>query len=146
MRKVLQEPVSSEVFVIQGGRIAAATAAMVKGDIGRLLEIIGGDGFHEPRRAEIGGYGNFNAAELFALKKALFRNLHVALNVSGAGPNMQILFSRREYPKGIADAISPTIVPWFQERGIKLTVRDMEIAQGGAYDYAVKEYGYKQKA
>ncbi len=146
MRKVLQDPVASEIFVIQGGRIAAATAAMAKGDIDRLLEIIGGDGFHEPRRAEIGGYGNFNAAELSELKKVLFRNLHVALNVSGAGPNMQILFNKREYPNGIVDAASPTIAPWFQERGIKLTVRDMEIAQGGAYDYAVKEYGYKQRA
>lgn len=143
MRKVLQDPVASEIFVIQGGRIAAATAAMAKGYIDRLLEIIGGDVFHEPRRAEIGGYGNFNAAELFALKRTLFRELHLALNVSGAGPNMQILFNKREYPNGIVDAISPTIVPWFQEKGIKLVVRDMEIAQGGAYDYAVKEYGYK---
>lgn len=145
MKKVLQDPVANDVFVLQGGRIAAATAAMVKGDIDRLLEIIGGDGFHEPRRADIGGYGNFNAAEFFALKKVLFRNLHVALNVSGAGPNMQILFNKKEYPNGIVTAISPTIVPWFDEKGVRLTVKDMEIAQGGAYDYAVEKYGYKGK-
>lgn len=145
MRKVLLDPVASEVFVIQGGRIAAATAAMVKGDIDRLLEIIGGDGFHEPRRADIRGYGNFRADELFELKRILFRKLHLALNVSGAGPNMQILFDKRQYPNGIVDVVSPTIVPWFQEKGIKLAVRDMEIAQGGAYDYALKEHGYMQK-
>ena len=146
MRKVLQDPVASKIFVVQGGRIAAATVAMAKGNINRLLEIIGGDGFHEPRRANIGGYGNFNAAELFEFKRTLFRELHLALNVSGAGPNMQILFDRRQYPNGIVDVASPTIVTWFQERDVKLTVKNMEIAQGGAYDYAVKEYGYKQKA
>lgn len=145
MRKVLQSPVASEVFVIQVGRVAAAIAAIAKGDIDRFLEVVGGDGFHEPRRADIGGYGNFKAAELFALKRTLFRQLHLALNVSGAGPNMQILFNKREYPNGIAEAVSPAIVPWFQEKGIKLVVKAMEIAQGGAYDYALKEHGYKQK-
>lgn len=62
-------------------------------------------------------------------------------NVSGAGPNMQLLYNRDEYPKGIRKKVL-SAVGWFSRKGIKLRVVDLEIARYGAYDYARRIYGY----
>ncbi|MDP3988113.1 MAG: hypothetical protein Q8P80_03135 [Candidatus Levybacteria bacterium] len=145
LRKILQKPVDSLTLITQCGRIAAATYALSKNDVDRFLEVVIGDCFHEVRRANIGGYGNFNANEFFELKRKLFNSKHVALNVSGAGPNMQFLYNKKRYPKGIANEISSTVIPWFKQKHIKLEIKDLEIAKTGAYDYAIRKYGYKGK-
>lgn len=142
MRKVLQRAVPSQTFVEQSGRIAMITAAMVSGNTDLLLDFIGGDLFHEPRRANIKGYGNFKARAFTKLKRELYKETGIVINVSGAGPNMQFLYSKEKYPDGVVDVLSNTAVPWFVGKGIQMAVKDMEIAEGGAYDYAVQAYDY----
>lgn len=108
------------------------------------MEVVIGDLLHEPPRADIKAYGNFNAEELLELKKLLFKKLHVALVVAGAGPGMAILFNKDEYKNGVEEVVPPIIVPWFEEKEMKvLEVKNMEIAEDGAYDYVIKHYGYK---
>lgn len=142
MRAVLQEPVSAETFIKQMGRLAIVTDAMRAGDTETLLEYILGDLFHEQRRANIGGYGNFNAVEFTELKKYLHKSHGVALNVSGAGPNMQFLYNKVQYPypEIILERLAETAGTWFADKGIKMKIREMEIARGGAYDYALENY------
>ncbi len=142
MREVLEQPLPTAEFVIQTGLLSAATAALVTGNTGRFLDLVWGDGFHEPRRADAGGYGAFTAADLAAFKRRLFADFHVALNISGAGPNIQLLYDKKELRDGIGDSVSGAVAAWFQDRGIAMSVRDTEIAGAGAYDYAQREYGY----
>lgn len=138
MRDVLKGPVSVNDFVAQGGLISAATAALVTGNTDKFLELVLGDRFHEPRRANIGGYGNFSADEFRELKRQLFKNFHVALNISGAGPNMQFLYNKDRHGDGIANVILPTVAPWFKERGIEINIKSVGIAKEGAYSQILK--------
>jgi homoserine kinase len=140
LRKILTEPVPAEDFIIQGGLISGATAALISGNIDRFLELVWGDRFHEPRRADVGGYGHFIARDFIELKRNLFEDYHIALNVSGAGPNMQFLYNKDEYVNGIVNCVSPLIVPWFKKRGVEMTIKPTEIASEGAYDYAKTNY------
>lgn len=145
MRQALKDPVEAEDFVIQQGLIAASIAALARGDVDRYLELVIGDRFHEPRRADIKGYGNFNASDFFELKKMLFKKLGVALVVAGAGPNMVTLYNKNDYPDGVEKIVPPLIVPWFKDKQMRvLKIEDVETAKGGAYDYAIKHYGYKE--
>lgn len=141
MRGVLTEPVPSEDFVIQGGMLSAATAALVSKNTSRFLDLVWGDRFHEPRRADVGGYGEFKAADLALLKRQVFRDYHAALNISGAGPNIHLLFSTKEHPEGIIGKAGRVLSEWFARRGIELTLRPSAIAKEGAYDLAAKQYG-----
>jgi homoserine kinase len=140
LRKILRDPVPAEDFIIQGGLISGATAALIRGNTSRFLELVWGDRFHEPRRADVGGYGNFIAPDFIDLKSNLFEDYHIALNVSGAGPNMQFLYNKAEHLDGIVDLISPIVVPWFRKRGVEMKIKTTEIASKGAYDYAEKNY------
>jgi homoserine kinase len=140
MRKVLQEPISTEDYVAQIGLVSAATACLIGDDVDGFLELVWGDRFHEPRRANIGGYGRFNAEDFVELKHRLWKESSVALNVSGAGPSMQILFNSDRPTAGIA--LNRLIVPWFAERGIKLDTFDAYVAKKGAYDYAQSRYAW----
>lgn len=142
MREALKEPVDPEDFVAQCGLVSAATAALVAGDTRRFLDLVWGDRFHEPRRAAIGGYGPFNAADLAALKRRLFRDFRLALNISGAGPNIQVLYSKKEHPEGIGARASAAIISWFGERGVALSVQPTAIAARGAYDAVAQEHGW----
>ena len=142
LRRVLGRPVPARDFVAQGGLLSAATAALVTGDTARFLELVWGDRFHEPRRADARGYGTFNAADLAALKRELFQDFQVALNISGAGPNIQLLYSKGEHPDGMGGAVSAAVLSWFEHRGMEMTIQATEIARQGAYDYARREYGY----
>ena len=146
LRRALRRPVPARDFVAQGGLVSAATAALVTGDTARFLDLVWGDRFHEPRRADIGGYGNFNAAGLAALKRSLFKQFHVALNISGAGPNIQLLYSKGQHRDGIAGAVSAAVLAWFKDRGIEMSIQATEVATEGAYDYARREYGYRGPA
>lgn len=140
-REVLRAPLEVEDFVVQAGLISAMTAALVTGNIERVLQLAWGDRFHELRRADSGAYGPFSYDEFRRIKVRLFEAFHVALVVSGAGPNIAVLYSKKEHPTGIVATISPVIVPWFQERGIHIDLHEMEIASEGAYDYAQRHYG-----
>lgn len=141
MREALKQPVAPEDFVAQCGLVSAATAALVSGNTNRFLDLVWGDRFHEPRRAAIGGYGSFDAADLAALKRHLFRGFHIALNISGAGPNIQLLYSRKEHPGGIGGAASGVATSWFRERGITLSIQSTCVAPEGAFDRAAREHG-----
>ncbi len=140
MRRVTKYPVLAEDFIAQIGLISAATGALISGNVNRFLELVWGDRFHEPRRADIGGYGNFTANEFAELKKELFDQYGVALNISGAGKNVHFLYNKQQYKNGIVDAISPKTLPWFRERGIEILLKETEIAKKGAYDYAMEHY------
>lgn len=142
MREVLSRPVSAADFVAQGGLVSSATAALVTGNTARFLELVWGDRFHEPRRADAGGYGSFNAADLAGLKRRLYREFQIALNMSGAGPNIQLLYRKPQYPGGINGLAADAIAGWFKEHGLDLAIRPTEIATEGAYDYAQRQYGY----
>lgn len=139
-RRVLSTPVATADLVTQTGLVSAITAAFVTGNTERVLELAWGDRFHEPRRADIGAYGAFTYEEFRELKRRLFADFHVALMVSGAGPNMTVLYSKRQYPNGVVATIAPVLRQWFQERGISLDLHEMEIAPEGAYDYAKRQY------
>lgn len=142
LRAVLRQPVPGGDFVLQSGLVSAATAALVSGNTARFLELVWGDRFHEPRRADAGGYGPFAAADLAALKARLFRDHRTALNISGAGPNIQLLYSKKDHAGGIPPAASKAVIAWFLERGIHMTVQETAIAPSGAYDDAQRRYGY----
>ena len=142
MRAVLQNPVTPKDFIEQGGLIASATAALIKGDTDRFLDLVWGDRFHEPRRADIGGYGNFNAQEFAELKRKLYEDTHIALNVSGAGPNMQILYNKDRFPQGISSRMTE-VESWFKNHGVELMIAELGVATSGAFDHAVQNYNYQ---
>lgn len=141
-REALKSPVDAKDFVDQTGLVSAATAAIVSGNTDRFLELVWGDKFHQPRRAHIRFYGNFDDHDFAELQKKLYEKFNVAWDVSGAGPNMQAKYSKKKYPNGIIKAISPVVVPWFADKGIDLKLEEMVIAKEGAYDYAQKHYNY----
>ncbi len=141
MRTAVEGPVAPADFVTQMGLVSAATAALVSGNTSRFLELSWGDRFHEPRRAHVGGYGGFSAADLAAIKQRLFQEHRVALNISGAGPNLQVLYSTWEHPEGIAGEIGPLLAEWGARYGLRLEMRRSAIAAEGAYAAAVKDYG-----
>ncbi len=141
-RKVLRDPVSVGDFVAQTGSVSMLTAALVSGNTDRFIEFVGGDRFHEPRRANVGFYGNFNAPWLNELKRELYREFHVGWSVSGAGPGMQAWYSKTEHPSGIVPVISEAVERRFAERGISMRLQEMRIAKEGAYDYAQRNYGF----
>jgi len=91
MRQLLTEPIEREDFVNQGGLIASTIAALVSDNVDGVLERIWGDRFHEVRRADAKGYGNFTFEEFQELRRYLFKRERVAMVVSGAGPNMLFL-------------------------------------------------------
>ena len=142
MRAVLEKPVPTEEFVAQAGLISAATAALVTGNTRQFLGLAWGDRFHEPRRADAGGYGPFTAAELGALKRRMYEDFGVSLNISGAGPNIQLLYHKADHPEGLGDGVSTTVATWFEARDIHVSVRATEVAREGAYDFAQRVYGY----
>lgn len=142
MREVLTRPVPAEDFVAQAGLVSAATAGLVTGNTVRFLELVWGDRYHEPRRADVGGYGAFTAADLTELKRRMFRDFQVALNISGAGPNIQLLYHKPRHPQGIAGAAADAVTSWFRERGMSLAVQPTEVANEGAYDFVARHYGY----
>lgn len=135
MRKVLQEPVSAEDFVAQSGLLSMATAALVNKDTDKFLELVWADRFHEPRRANIGGYGNFTMNDFEGLKLDIFNKFNVSLNVSGAGPNMQFLYNKNKYKEGIGNIIQSIVIPWFKEKGIEMKIKETEIAKIGVCEY-----------
>lgn len=141
MRMALQAPVAPEDFVAQNGLVSAASAALVAGNTARFLDLAWGDRFHEPRRADAGGYGGFVASDLMGLKRRLFAEQHVALNISGAGPNLQLLYSTWEHPDGIGGKVGNALTEWGAQFGLALTLQPSAIAPEGAYDAAVREYG-----
>ncbi|MCS7197898.1 MAG: hypothetical protein NZ930_04370 [Candidatus Bipolaricaulota bacterium] len=143
-RRVLESPARAEDLIVQMGLVSAMTAAFVTGNTDRVLEVAWGDRFHERRRADSGAYGAFTYREFQELKRKLFAEFHVALLVSGAGPNMTVLYNKRRYPHGVVAAIAPVMSQWFQERGIDLELREAEIATEGAYDYAQRQYAWQR--
>jgi len=144
MRTILQKPVSPKDFIEQGGLIAGATAALISADVDKFLEYTWGDRFHEPRRADIDGYGKFSGVEFKKLKTDLFNQFHIALNVSGAGPNMQFLYNKDQYPHGVLNNLT-FVREWFGDHGVVLDINETRIAQGGGYDYALLNYNYGKK-
>lgn len=140
-RKVLADLIDPSDFVTQSGLIAAATAALISGDIDGFLEYVTGDRYHEVRRANVGFYGNFNAKEFMDIKDTAWGAYGVALNVSGAGPNMELMYNKKKYPNGI-DAVKPVIAGWFSGHDIVMNFMDTEVSPGGAYDYAERIYSY----
>jgi len=138
-RKVMTDSINSEDFVTQSGLIAASSAALIRGNTDRFLELVAGDRYHEVRRANIGFYGKFNSQEFIELKKLMWKEFGVALNVSGAGPNMEILYNRGRS----TDEVDSTLYQWFDVHEIKLKIMDTEVAIGGAYDNAEQVYNYK---
>lgn len=141
MRAALKDPVAAEDFAVQMGLVSGATAALVSGNTARLLDLVWGDRFHEPRRAAIGGYGAFGAADLADLKRLVFEEYHAALNISGAGPNIQVLYSTRDHPEGIIRRLNPFLTGWFAQWGVQMSLHPSAIALDGAYDAASREYG-----
>ncbi len=141
-RAALKSPVDTTDFVEQIGLVSAATAAIVTGNTDRFLELAWGDKFHQPRRARVGFYGNFDDKDFTGLQRKLYEEFRVAWDVSGAGPNMQAKYSKAQYPEGIAEIISPVVVPWFAEKGIEMKLKEMNIAKEGAYDFAQRCYDF----
>lgn len=141
-RRVLKRPVPKNDLVYQTGLASMITAALLTGDTNRFLELVWGDRFHEKRRADARLYGGFNSREFEEIKRELFGRFHVGLSVSGAGNNMQIWYNKDEHPNGIVDKISPTFVPWFQNHGVGMRLKEMETAREGAYACAQRVYGY----
>ncbi|MBI5398538.1 hypothetical protein HZB03_03670 [Candidatus Woesearchaeota archaeon] len=141
-REILRSSVAVKDFVKQMGMISAATAAIVTNNTDRFLELAWGDIFHQPRRARAGFYGNFDDRDFIELQRRLYVEFRVAWNVSGAGPNMQAKYSRKQYPRGISEVIAPTVTPWFESKGIKIKLEETLVAKEGAYDYAQRQYNY----
>ncbi|MBI4439698.1 hypothetical protein HY638_01890 [Candidatus Woesearchaeota archaeon] len=142
-RAALSKPVDVGDYVPQTGNISAATAALVTGNTKRFLELVWGDRFHQPRRSAVRFYGNFDDNEFTTLQRDIFEKLGVAWNVSGAGPNMQALYSKADYPDGLLTTeISRVLASWFAERGIEMNLKEMNIAKEGAYDCAKRIYDY----
>ncbi len=141
-RAATESPVEVKDFVEQMGLVSAATAAIVSGNTERFLELVWGDRFHQPRRARVRFYGNFDDKEFTGLQRKLFEGFNVAWDVSGSGPKMQAKYSRKQHPNGIVKLISPVVVPWFADRGITLRLEEKVVAKEGAYDYAQKHYNY----
>ena len=141
-RNVLKSQVDVNEFVEQMGMVSAATAEIVTGNIGRFLELAWGDKFHQPRRAHVRFYGDFDDNDFRGLQRKLFEEFRIAWDVSGAGPNMQAKYSREQYPQGIVETISPVVLPWFESKGIQLKLEEIVIAKEGAYDYAQENYNY----
>lgn len=141
-RVVLESQVDAKDFVCQMGLVSAATAAIVTGNTDRFLELAWGDRFHQPRRASVHFYGDFDENDFKQLQRRLYEEFSVAFDVSGAGPNMQAKYNKRWYPSGVSEIISPVVVPWFGDRKIRMVLKEMEIAKWGAYDYAQQHYNY----
>lgn len=136
-RNILKTDISAEDFIYQSGAISAATASLVSGDINDFLSIIIRDIYHESYRASAGLYGNFHSEEFFELKMKLFKDFHVALTVSGAGPSMLFLYNKDLYRGGLfKNALFKRIVTdWFEDKDIVMTLKETEIAKTGAYEY-----------
>ena len=145
-RRVLRDPVPVADFVAQTGLVSMITAALIRGNVHRFLELVWGDRFHEPRRADAGFYGKFTGQDLAGLKRELFEKFNVGLCVSGAGPNMQAWYNKNDHLQGIAGVISPVVVPWFRERDIEMRIEEMGVAREGAHAYAQRVYGYGRAA
>lgn len=139
-RRVLTDPVASDVFVRQVGRSVAGVLALQTGDIENFLHVVTSDGFHEPRRADAGMYGNFSASEFFEAKDHLLIENGVALSVSGAGPNMQLWYNKQRYLHGLTEEPASFITSWFGRHGINITIEEVPISEQGAYAFAQKRY------
>ncbi len=147
LRKVIENPVTSKSYVDALGWVSAATAGLVSGNVDQFLEFLW-DPFHEPRRADAGGYGPFDSKALFDLKKRLYRQYGVVMNVSGAGPNLLFLYNRvrAELWKGrgklgYVAGFSSLAEGFFSDYGVKMEVRPGFVAAEGGYDFLVKQYG-----
>lgn len=147
MRKVLEEPVSKSDYVNTLGWVSAATAGLVSGNVDQFLEFMW-DVFHESRRADAGGYGGFDSKGFFGLKKQLYDDFGVVLNVSGAGPNLLFLYDKgnaRRWEKqkntSFIKAFGSVVEEFFKQKRIGLDVKAGAVARGGGYDCMVKRYG-----
>ncbi|MEM4312324.1 MAG: hypothetical protein QXX95_08040 [Nitrososphaerales archaeon] len=136
LRKILNRPIRKEDYVKTIARISSATFCLLKGDVDGFLEMVWEDLFHEVRRADGRGYGNFDSKELLEFKRYLFTSFGIALNISGAGPNIQILYNKDRVKDW--KEIENTLKDWFLKRGIGLVVKRVDIAKEGAYDKALK--------
>ncbi len=139
-RSVLQDLVDPSILTKQVSLASIGTLALARGNINDFLRVVSQDRFHESRRADAGLYGNFGANEFSGLKRELYVRHKVGLAVSGAGPNMQFWYSTREYPKGINDKATDTILTWFDQHGINMKVENVGIANNGAYRLAKSKY------
>lgn len=139
-RKVLDEPVSKDLHISQIQLVAQEILALGRGDVNSFLRVVWQDRFHEPRRAEAGIYGNFNAIEFTQFKEGLFRDYGIGLAVSGAGPSMAFWFDKSRYPNGLIEDIKTVISSWFSSCGVQMRVEDSGIAVNGAYNYVIESY------
>lgn len=139
-RGVLEEPVSRGVLINQVGRAVAGSMAIQRGDIQTFLKVVSGDLFHEPRRANAGLYGRFNAEEFSRLKRTLYQNFKIGLAISGAGPNMQLWYDKRLNPGGLKKEASEFTESWFYDHDINMLIRDVPINKHGAYANARQTY------
>jgi len=130
-------------------RVSAATAGLVTGEGDQFLEFLW-DGFHEPRRADLGGYGPFTSGELSALKERLYRDRGIVMTVSGAGPSMLFLYNRARRRRSIgqrgggrtwAGRWVQEVERFFHGFGVELTVGSTAVATKGGYDSLVEHYG-----
>ena len=149
-RTILGEPddlvLTRREYVPTIGRISASTLAIVRGDVDGFLEYMWADPYHQPRRAKAGFYGDFNNEQFIQLQEHLFREFHIALAVSGSGPQMQLLYnrrddenSRRQYGQPLLDRVTPYVVNWGAESNLTFSIRPTAIArEGGVYDYVMR--------
>ncbi|GBC74987.1 Homoserine kinase [archaeon HR06] len=136
LRKILNRPIRKDIYVENLGRISSATLALVNGDIDGFIEMIWEERFHELRRANIGAYGFFNFKELLELKRYLFDTFGVALNISGAGPNIQIVYNKEKMRNW--EELKNYVEAWFLKKKVKINIKKVNIAKEGAYDKALR--------
>lgn len=139
-RKVLDDPVVSKIFVRQVGRAVNGALSLRDRNVEDFLQLVLGDEFHEPRRADAGCYGKFSAEEFAKLKKELYEIHRIALAVSGAGPSMLFWFNKLQYRQGIPVEPKEFAEEWFNKRGISMRIEAVKIQARGAYSYAQQAY------
>lgn len=138
---VLEGPVSSKDMVRQVGRAVVGALLLRDGNVEGFLNLVLGDQYHEPRRADAGLYGGFSAQELFDFKGELYRKYRIALAISGAGPNMGIWFNKKVYPKGLTEEPREYIRLWGEDHSLDLgRIKEVPISRMGAYAYARRKY------
>ncbi|MBI4257864.1 MAG: hypothetical protein HY619_02820, partial [Thaumarchaeota archaeon] len=147
MRRVLEAPVGQADYVKTLGWVSAATAGLVSGRVDDFLEFLW-DVFHEPRRADAGGYGSFSSEALFGLKRRLYEEFGVVLNVSGAGPNLLFLYNKaksrrweRKHGSSFIKSFGGVVEDFFRREQVAVEVKGGSVALGGAYDYLIKRFG-----
>lgn len=141
--RILEKPISGKKVAGQvNNAVINALSLMVGGKLGveNFLRFVSSDIYHEPRRAKVGLYGNFSAKDLAVFKKDFFRLFGIAVAISGAGPHLELWFSKIKYHDGIPAEPQAYLQSWGADHELTFQIENAAIAGEGVYAYAQRHY------